>query len=80
MLKRLRRGLYVVIDAAAALAAGCVFLIFVLMIVGVKMMTHGWLKQMLGQHLNLYLLAVVVGVLLAGILASLLISHKTETS
>jgi len=34
MLKRLRRGLYIVIDAAAALAAGCVFLIFVLMIIG----------------------------------------------
>lgn len=34
MLQRLRRGLYVLIDAAAAVAAACVFLIFVLMIVG----------------------------------------------
>jgi tellurite resistance protein TerC len=49
-----------------------VSLAFVLMIVGVKMMTHGWLKQVLGQHFNLYLLAVVVGVLLAGVVASLL--------
>ncbi len=49
-----------------------VSLALVLMIVGVKMMTHGWLKQMLGQHFNLYLLGVVLGVLLAGVLASLL--------
>lgn len=49
-----------------------VSLAFVLMIVGVKMMTHGWLKQVLGQHFNLYLLAVVLGVLLAGMLVSLL--------
>ncbi|MFO0837179.1 MAG: TerC family protein [Phycisphaerae bacterium] len=49
-----------------------VSLAFVLMIVGVKMMTHGWLKQVLGPNFNVYLLAVVVGVLLAGVLASLL--------
>lgn len=49
-----------------------VSLAFVLVIVGVKMMIHGWLKQILGQHFNLYLLAVVLGVLLAGVLASLL--------
>ncbi len=44
----------------------------VLMIVGVKMMTHGWLKQVLGSNFNFYLLAVVLCVLLAGIVASLL--------
>ena len=49
-----------------------VSLALVLVIVGVKMMTHTWLKQILGQHFNLYLLAVVIGVLLAGVLASLL--------
>lgn len=49
-----------------------VSLSFVLMIVGVKMMTHSWLKQVLGQHFNLYLLLVVLGVLLVGVLASLL--------
>jgi hypothetical protein len=42
------------------------------MIVGVKMMTHRWLKETLGPHFNLYLLVVVLGVLLAGVLASLL--------
>jgi tellurite resistance protein TerC len=49
-----------------------VSLALVLMIVGVKMMTHGWLKEMLGPHFNFYLLAVVLGVLLMGVLASLL--------
>jgi tellurite resistance protein TerC len=49
-----------------------VSLAFVLIIVGVKMMTHAWLKQVLGHHFNLYLLAVVVFVLLAGVVASLL--------
>lgn len=44
----------------------------VLVIVGLKMMTHAWLKQLLGHHFNLYLLAVVLGVLLLGVLASLL--------
>jgi hypothetical protein len=27
------------------------------MLVGVKMMTHAWLKAMLGEYFNLYLLA-----------------------
>jgi len=49
-----------------------VSLALILMIVGVKMMTHSWLKEMLGPHFNFYLLAVVLGVLLAGILTSLL--------
>lgn len=49
-----------------------VSLALVLMIVGVKMMTHGWLKEMLGPHFNFYLLAVVLCVLLMGVLVSLL--------
>ncbi len=55
-----------------------VSLAFVLMIVGVKMMTHSWLKQLLGQHFNLYLLVVVLGVLLAGVLASLLKPARSQ--
>jgi tellurite resistance protein TerC len=43
----------------------------VLMVVGLKMMTHAWLKQVLGQHFNLYLLGVVVAILAAGVVASL---------
>jgi tellurite resistance protein TerC len=49
-----------------------VSLAFVLMIVGTKMMMHGWLKEILGQHFNLYLLGVVLCVLLGGVVASLM--------
>ena len=48
-----------------------VALALVLMVVGVKMMTHSWLKAVLGANFNLYLLAVVVFILAAGIVASL---------
>jgi tellurite resistance protein TerC len=56
-----------------------VSLAFVLVIVGVKMMTHVWLKQLLGQHFNLFLLAVVMGVLAAGVLASLLKHNRPRS-
>ena len=48
-----------------------VSLAFVLMLVGVKMMTHAWLKSVLGEHFNLYLLGAVVLILAAGVAASL---------
>ncbi|MBP7678372.1 MAG: TerC/Alx family metal homeostasis membrane protein, partial [Thermoanaerobaculia bacterium] len=48
-----------------------VALAVVLMVVGVKMMTHTWLKAMLGEGFNLYLLAVVLSILAAGVVASL---------
>ncbi|HQZ16532.1 MAG TPA: TerC/Alx family metal homeostasis membrane protein [Vicinamibacteria bacterium] len=51
-----------------------VALAVVLMVVGVKMMTHSWLKTILGQHFNLYLLGVVLAILFAGVAASIL--HK----
>ncbi len=44
----------------------------VLVLVGVKMMTHVWLKQMLGENFNLYLLLAVLGILALGVVASLL--------
>mgnify|MGYP001222471942 CR=1 FL=1 len=43
----------------------------VLMVVGVKMMTHSWLKGLLGEHFNLYVLAVVIGILVIGVFASI---------
>jgi len=49
-----------------------VALAVVLMVVGVKMMTHAWLKALLGPSFNLYLLAVVLLILAAGVVASLL--------
>jgi tellurite resistance protein TerC len=48
-----------------------VALAFVLMVVGVKMMVHSWLKALLGPHFNLYLLGVVLLILAAGVGASL---------
>jgi hypothetical protein len=35
-----------------------------------------WLKTLVGQHFNLYLLAVVLLVLAAGVVASLLASRR----
>jgi tellurite resistance protein TerC len=53
-----------------------VALAFVLMVVGVKMMIHSWLKTLLGQHFNLYLLVVVLLILGAGVGASLVASRR----
>jgi tellurite resistance protein TerC len=50
-----------------------VSLAMVLMLVGIKMMTHGWLKGILGEYFNLYVLGVVIAVLAGGVVASLLI-------
>jgi len=49
-----------------------VSLAFVLMVVGVKMLTHSWLKERLGANFNFYVLGVVAGILLLGVVASLL--------
>ena len=56
-----------------------VSLAVVLMVVGVKMMTHKWLKEQLGENFNLYLLAVVLLILAAGVVASLLKNRGEET-
>ena len=44
----------------------------VLATVGVKMLAHGWLKDVLGPNFNLYLLAAVLSILAAGVLASVI--------
>ena len=57
-----------------------VSLALVLAVVGVKMLTHAWLKSVLGPNFNLYLLAVVLAILAAGVLASWLhrpAAHQT---
>jgi tellurite resistance protein TerC len=56
-----------------------VSLALVLMLVGVKMMTHVWLKEMLGSNFNLYLLAVVIAILAGGVVASL-VGQKSKPS
>ncbi|MBX7184162.1 MAG: TerC/Alx family metal homeostasis membrane protein [Vicinamibacteria bacterium] len=52
-----------------------VALAVVLMVVGVKMLTHSWLKAVLGHHFNLYLLGLVLAILFAGVVASLVHSR-----
>ena len=48
----------------------------VLVVVGVKMMTHTWLKSVLGEHFNLYLLGLVLMILAAGVIASILANRR----
>jgi tellurite resistance protein TerC len=43
----------------------------VLIVVGIKMMTHGWLKAILGSGFNLYVLGLVLAILGIGVVASL---------
>ncbi len=53
-----------------------VSLALVLMIVGVKMLLAEWLKLAIGKHFNLYLLAVILSVLAAGVAASVLVERR----
>lgn len=53
-----------------------VSLSLVLMVIGVKMMTHGWLKAWLGAHFNFYVLGVVAAIIAAGVIASLSATRK----
>jgi tellurite resistance protein TerC len=46
-------------------------LALVLALIGVKMMLHTWLKDMLGEYFSLYVLAAVLVILAAGVIASL---------
>jgi len=50
----------------------------VLVLVGVKMMTHTQLKAWLGEHFNLYLLAAVLLILAAGVAASVLSDRSSK--
>ena len=50
----------------------------VLIVVGVKMMAHSWLKSLLGEHFNLYVLGAVLLILTLGVVASLLHRHDEE--
>jgi tellurite resistance protein TerC len=50
-----------------------VSLAVVLAVVGAKMLAHSWLEEWLGASFNLYLLALVLSILAAGVLASWLV-------
>ncbi len=51
-------------------------LALVLMVVGVKMLIAEWLKLALGKNFNLYLLAVILAILAAGVAASLIAERR----
>ncbi len=53
-----------------------VALALVLMVVGVKMLIAGWLKQIFGANFNFYLLGMVIFILAAGVAASLLADRR----
>ena len=53
-----------------------VSLALVLMVVGVKMLLAEWLKLALGKHFNLYLLAVILSILAAGVAGSLIAERR----
>ena len=55
-----------------------VSLAVVLMVVGVKMMTHTFLKTILGENFNLYLLGLVLMILAIGVVASLIASKREQ--
>lgn len=57
-----------------------VSLALVLMLVGVKMMTHTWLRELLGSNFNLYLLALVIIVLAGGVVVSVVASKPSASS
>jgi tellurite resistance protein TerC len=53
-----------------------VALSFVLIVVGIKMMTHGWLKSWLGENFNFYVLGMIAGIIATGIVASLVSTRR----
>ncbi|HEX8914274.1 MAG TPA: TerC family protein [Humisphaera sp.] len=53
-----------------------VSLAVVLLVVGVKMLTHGWLKAALGEFFNFYVLGVVLLILAAGVVASVIANRR----
>lgn len=51
----------------------------ILLVVGIKMLTAKWLKEILGENFNFYLLGVVLLILVIGVLASMIRpSEKTK--
>jgi tellurite resistance protein TerC len=65
------RSLYFALAGAmAAFRYLKVSLAAVLALVGAKMLAHGWLREVLGERFNLYLLAAVAAILAAGVIAS----------
>jgi tellurite resistance protein TerC len=55
-----------------------VSLAFVLLVIGVKMMTHTYLKAWLGSSFNFYVLAVIGAIIATGVVASLIARRRAR--
>jgi len=53
-----------------------VSLALILLVVGLKMLAAGWLKQVLGKSFNLYVLLTVLAILAAGVAASVIADRR----
>lgn len=53
-----------------------VSLSLVLVLIGTKMVMHGWLKTWLGDHFNFYVLAAVAAIIATGVVVSLSATRK----
>ena len=73
------RSLYFVLAGAlGALRYLKVSLALVLALIGIKMLTHTWLKALLGEYFTLYVLGAVVLILTVGTIASLLVTVSEQ--
>jgi tellurite resistance protein TerC len=54
-------------------------LALVLLLVGIKMMTHAWLKSVLGGNFNLWILLVILSILAGGVIASIAFPKHKES-
>jgi tellurite resistance protein TerC len=50
----------------------------ILLVVGLKMLLAEWLKPLLGEHFNLYLLTGIIAILAAGVLASIVAERREK--
>ncbi len=55
-------------------------LAFVLILVGIKMMAHSWLEALIGNNLDLWMLALIGAVLAGGVIASILSRKRNKAS
>jgi len=52
----------------------------VLVMIGAKMLGHGWLKAWLGEHFNFYVLGAVAAIIAAGVIASLAVTRGRQSA
>jgi len=75
------RSLYFVLAGAlSSLRYLKVSLALVLALIGIKMLTHTWLKELLGEYFTLYVLGAVVLILTGGTIASLLVTVSEQSA